>query len=81
MQIANPHKPGSLYHQNFSSFVIWYKDKSSDYLVDRHSLLIEESKDYMRLSCHSMAKSQFEAECVSLIHEAIFGTPLQGEAQ
>jgi hypothetical protein len=58
---------------------VWYKDKSSQYLADRHALLIEESQDYMRLSCHSMAKSQFEAECVSQIHEALFGTPLQGQ--
>jgi hypothetical protein len=80
MQIANPNLPGSLCHQKFSSYVAWYKDKSSEYLVGRHANLIEESKDYLRLSGQSMANSQFEAECVSHIHEALFGTPLQGES-
>jgi hypothetical protein len=81
MQIANPNKPGSFCHQSFSTYVTWYKEKTSEYLVARYASLMEDAQDYLRYSCTSMANDKFQAECISQIHEARFGTPLMEKAQ
>ena len=76
MQIENPYQKGSFAHQEFSTYITWYKDKTSDQLKSKFADLIERSKDYMRYSWKSMSEDRFQAEAISKIHEARFGTLL-----
>lgn len=76
MQIQNPYKPGSLYHQNFQSHVAWYKDKTADELKAKFDDLMLESQDFMRHGWQSMSNFKIQADDIATIYLARFGKPI-----
>ncbi|MBI6883089.1 hypothetical protein [Pseudomonas putida] len=76
MLIQNPHAPGSLYHQNFDSLVAYWKNQSSECMKSKHAVHIAGSKNFLSNSCSVMATHEFEADAISRVHEAKYGTSL-----
>lgn len=76
MKIENPYKKGSMAYQDFATYVTWYSSESSQYLKEKFLDLQEHANDFLNKSSQSMENSRFHGQCISEIHKALFGEPI-----
>ena len=65
----NPHKPGSISHSNFSTFVSWNTRPgiSLGQLVCKAKDIRKDAQDYCRYSWKQMSEMEFEASVIEKI--------------
>lgn len=69
----NPYPKGCFAHQQYDTHVLWYKNGTREYLVDKYSDLKKEAQNYCRHSCYTMANMDTEAKTINDVFTAKFG--------
>lgn len=76
MTLKNPHRKGSISHQNFASFCAWYANKSQSEMVEKHKSLKADSQNFARFNVAQMQQMDFEADAIEKIYAHRFGESL-----